>query len=84
MNHLLAKAIQCFEENRGVEPRGELPNWNLYEGLAALAQGIGLLEDEVRALRQQIHDLESRANQIRPHGWEEGGDAPDRERRGSA
>ena len=49
-------AERCFIQNRDMfNVQRDPEKWNLYNGLANLAQYIAELEREVQSLRQEVH-----------------------------
>lgn len=54
-------AIKCFDENRNLfgNPQQEPEKFNLYNGLAGLAEGIAQLQAQVATLTQEVTYLRS-------------------------
>jgi uncharacterized small protein (DUF1192 family) len=52
-------AIKCFDENRNLfgNPQREPEKFNLYNGLAGLAESLSQLEMQVATLTQEIASL---------------------------
>ncbi len=63
----LDTAVKCFDENRVMfgDPRVQPEKFNLYNGLASLAEAVGELQNQVQQLRQEVHQLRYEVSQIR-------------------
>ncbi len=61
MSMTIDLAIKCFLENRDLfgNPQSQPEKYNLYNGLANLAQGISDMETEMKRLQQKIQLLTS-------------------------
>ena len=59
MNNKLSVSIECFSENLQLfgDPQSNPEKYNLYNGLANLAEGIGELENEIDRLKREINQI---------------------------
>ncbi|OFW61995.1 MAG: hypothetical protein A2133_05105 [Actinobacteria bacterium RBG_16_64_13] len=59
MNDAALTALKCFRENLRDfgDARTQPENYNLYNGLANLAEAIGALQVQVLALSQEVQEL---------------------------
>ena len=62
MTDRVRTAIKCFDENRNLfgDPQGQPEKFNLYNGLASLAEAVSELQSQVSALTQEITYLRAR------------------------
>ena len=61
MNSWISDAVRIFEENAArVAPSTSPEKYNLYNGLVALAQGVGQMSTEIQNLQNQLNHIQSR------------------------
>ncbi|MCI0408055.1 MAG: hypothetical protein L0191_05725 [Acidobacteria bacterium] len=62
------EAVKCFEENLAMvgDPEKDREKYNLYQGLAGIADGILHVESGIRVLVQEIVKLQSKVDRLTP------------------
>jgi len=67
MSRSVNNAIKCFDENRDLfgDPHTQPEKFNLYNGLASIAEALLELQTQVQALRQEVQNLTHEVSQRR-------------------
>ncbi|MCI0410931.1 MAG: hypothetical protein L0191_20610 [Acidobacteria bacterium] len=62
------EAVKRFEDNRAMvsDPMKDREKYNLYQGLAGMADGILHIQAEIRVLIQEIVKLQSKVDRLTP------------------